>query len=642
MRAAFTALVRVLRYVRPLRARFALKILLTALSIVPLLILPVPIKLLIDHVIGNLSLADRIHSYPFLARPLLRLLIGAPPMEILWVTVAAQALLLVAIGQIGTSGGERDQTNAVMGSGVDAATSTENAANFGFSYVGGLLGLFDFRWTLRLTQDLNHSFRAQLFERIQSLSLAKLDDARIGDAVYRLMYDTPSITGACYRIVLGLTVAPFGIALYAYAIWDSFHVPALSLYALGLGAIALAATFPFAQPLRRLMLRSRAAGATATVALEEGVANIVVVQSQSGESRESARFGRESTESFQRHRSMIALAMLAILCAIVPGAMLVRAAFLHIVDLAIAGTISLGDVALLVTYFAQVATYCAILGGMWFTLSLNTPGLERVFELMDQEAERDAPGAIDLPPVKESLRFEHVDFAHVPGGAGLRDVSFTARRGEVTAIVGPAGAGKTTLLWHVPRFVSPARGRVLVDEHDLEGVTRTSLRAQIAFVFQETALFAGTIEENLRLAKRDATELELRRAAQTAGADEFVRTMPDGWNTQLGRGGAGLSVGQKQRLAIARALLRGAPILILDEPTSALDPDTEKRLLAALREAARDRIVLLVSHRLSTVREADQILFLREGAIVERGTHAELCALPGGAYRHFVELQAAG
>jgi ABC-type multidrug transport system fused ATPase/permease subunit len=154
---------------------------------------------------------------------------------------------------------------------------------------------------------------------------------------------------------------------------------------------------------------------------------------------------------------------------------------------------------------------------------------------------------------------------------------------------------------------------VLVDGTDLSAVTRTSLRSQIAFVFQENALFDGTIEENLRLANPGASELELRRAVQIAGADEFIRRLPEGLATRLGRAGAGLSVGQKQRLAIARALLREAPILILDEPTSALDPDTERRLVAALREAARNRIVLVVAHRLSTVREADQILFLSDG-----------------------------
>jgi ATP-binding cassette, subfamily B, bacterial MsbA len=633
---------RALRYVWPLRARLAVKVALTMLSITPLLVMPVPIKLVIDHVIGDLSLADRIGSYPFLARPFVRLLIGASPVEILGWTVAAQSLLLVVIGQIGSSGGERDQTSAFTGNGLDAATETENAANLGFSYVGGLIGLFDFGWTLRLTQDLNHLFRSRLFERIQALPLSQLEDARIGDSLYRLMYDTPSISWACYRLVLITTVAPFGIALYAWAIWDSFGVPELALYALAIAPVTLLATWPFAQLLGRRMMKSRVAGATATSSLEEGMANIVAVQTQAAESRERARFDRDSLESFRRHRGMIAIAMLAILCALVPGIAVARGAFLEAVDLVIADRISLGDFSVLVTWFVQIAVFSGYLGGMWFSLQFSAPGLERVFELMDAEPERDAPGARVLPRARESLRFEHVDFSHAEGAATLCDVDFEARRGQVTAIVGPAGAGKTTLLWHVPRFLVPRRGRVSIDGVDLAGVTRESLRAQIAFVFQETALFAGTLEENLRLARRDATELELRRAAQVAGVDEWVAALPDGWQTRLGRGGAGLSVGQKQRLAIARALLRDAPILILDEPTSALDPDTEKHLLAALREAARDRIVLLVSHRLSTVREAEQILFLREGRIVERGSHDELVAIPDGAYRHFVELQAAG
>jgi len=640
--SSFAVLARSLRYVSPLRGRFALKVALAMLSIVPLLVLPVPIKLLLDHVIGDLSLADRIDSYPFLARPLLRLLVGASREEILLFTVAAQALLLVAIGQIGTDGGERDRTDAWLATGVDQATDTENSANAGFSFVGGLYGLFEFAWTLRLTQDLNHHFRSRLFERIQSLPLTRLDDARIGDSVYRLMYDTPAISAACYRTLLGLTVAPFGVALYAYAIWDSFRAPRLALYAVGLGALSLAATWPFAALLRRRGERSRAAGSQATASLEEGVSNILAVQSQGGEARERERFDRESSDSFARHRGVIALAMFAILCASVPGVMLVRSAFLEVVDLAIAGRISVGDFSLLVTYFAQICVFCVSLGGLWFALQLSAPGLERVFYLMDQEPERDAPGARELARVRESVRFENVDFEHAGGGGALRSVSLEALRGRITAIVGPAGAGKTTLVSLVPRFLRPKSGRVLVDGQDVAEVTRASLRAQIAFVFQENALFEGTLEENLRLARSSASELELRRAAQIAGVDEFVSELPEGWRTRLGRGGAGLSVGQKQRLAIARALLRDAPILILDEPTSALDPDTEMRLLSALREAARDRIVLLVSHRLSTVRDADQILFLRDGRIEERGTHAELVAIRGGAYRRFVELQASG
>jgi len=633
---------RALRYASPLRDRFAVKLGLTALSLLPMLVLPVPIKILIDHVIGDLPIAERIDSYPLLARPFVSLLEGAGYGEILFFTVLAQLVLLVAIGQIGSDGGERDRTEAWLASGVDAATATENAANAGFSFSGGLFGLFDFRWTLRLTQDLNHHYRAKLFERIQSLPLHLFDDARIGDAVYRLMYDTPSITQTCYRIVLVPTLVPFAIALYAFTIWDSFDQPRLALAAIALGPLAFLATWPFAGLLRRQGGRSRAAGSVSTSSLEEGVANILAVQTQGGEARERARFDRDSARSFAQHRGVMALAMLAILAAFLPGIALVRWVFLEIVDLVIAGTISLGDFSVLFTYFVQIAVFAVMLGSLWFALQTAAPGLERVFFLMDLEPERDPPGARDLPRARRALAFEDVDFAWPDGTPALRGVSFEAKLGEVTALVGPAGAGKTTLMYHVPRFLRPTRGRVSIDGVDLAGVTRASLRAQIAFIFQENALFDGTIEENLRLAKPDATELELRRAVQIAGADEFIRRLPDGLATRLGRSGAGLSVGQKQRLSIARGLLRHAPILILDEPTSALDPETERRLLAALREAARERIVLVVAHRLSTVRAADQILFLRDGAIVERGTHDELLALPDGAYRRYAELQSAG
>ena len=235
------------------------------------------------------------------------------------------------------------------------------------------------------------------------------------------------------------------------------------------------------------------------------------------------------------------------------------------------------------------------------------------------------------------MHFEFPD-----GTPALRGVSFEARVGSVCALVGPAGAGKTTLASLLPRFLAPTRGRVRLDGVDVTELELASLRRQIAFVFQETALFDGTVAENIRLGRPEASDADVRRAARLAGADEFVERLPLGYDTPLGRAGGKLSVGQKQRLAIARALLREAPILILDEPTSALDPDTERRLVETLRESCRDRLVLVIAHRLSTVRAADQILFLQDGRVLERGSHAELLARPGGAYRRFVELQTRG
>jgi ABC-type multidrug transport system fused ATPase/permease subunit len=290
----------------------------------------------------------------------------------------------------------------------------------------------------------------------------------------------------------------------------------------------------------------------------------------------------------------------------------------------------------------MLAFACIELGSLWLRVQEAAAGLSRVFFLMDLPNEQDRPEAKPLPRLAREVRIEDVHYAWPDGTPALRGVSLELRVGEMTALVGPAGAGKTTLAYLVPRFVEPQAGRVLFDGTDVRSATRNSLREQISFVFQETALFDASVEENLRVAAPNASETELRRAARSAGADDFIRALPDGYQTQLGRSGGKLSVGQRQRLAIARGLVRDPRVLILDEPTSALDPETERRLVEALREASRDRAVLVIAHRLSTVRHADRIAFVEAGRIVERGSHEELLAIPDGAYRRFVELQSQG
>jgi ABC-type multidrug transport system fused ATPase/permease subunit len=334
--------------------------------------------------------------------------------------------------------------------------------------------------------------------------------------------------------------------------------------------------------------------------------------------------------------------ILTFLVALVPGVILGARAYLYVVDLVIHGQISVGDFTLLFTYFAQIGFFAVEIGALWIRVQGSAPGLHRVFFLMDLPGEKDSPVPRPLPRVREGVRLDAVDFDYPDGTPALRDVSLELPVGKVTALVGPAGAGKTTLAYLVPRFLEPTRGRVLLDGVDLAQVSRASLREQIAFVFQETVLFDNTVEENIRIGRPQASSHEIQRAAQIAGADEFIRRLPQGYATCLGRAGGKLSVGQKQRLAIARALLREAGILILDEPTSALDPETERKVVAALREAGRSRVVLVIAHRLFTVQTADQIAFLEEGRIVECGRHEELMARTGGAYRRFVELETRG
>jgi ABC-type multidrug transport system fused ATPase/permease subunit len=634
---------RALRYVAPFKFRFVVKVGLTILSLLPLLLLPWPIKILIDHVIGKIPIGEKVASYPFFVRPFLERLQGLSPTEVLLWTIAAQALLLLVIGAFGFRDEERAGTDASLSGGQDTATNSENEANAGFSPASGLLGLFEFHWTLRLTQAFNHYYRSRFFARIQSLPMIAFDDERIGDAVYRLMYDTPSITNVCYRLLLTPVVSPLGILLTVGVLSLSFgDHPFLVWSALAFLPIAFISTYPFAAALRRRGERSREAGAVTTSTVEEGMSNILAVQSLGGQQRERERFAGDSWTSFKRYRLFLLVNIGAFLAAAVPGLVILIRALFYVMNLAIEQQISLGDVALLFSYFVLVLSYAADLGAFWVRMQGSAAGLHRVFFLMDLPAEQDRLGAHALAPIRAGITVEDVCFAYDDGKPVLQGVSFAARVGQVTALVGPAGAGKTTLAYLIPRFLSPQSGRVCIDGTDIAGVTRQSLRAQIAFVFQETVLFDGTIEENIRFGKLDASETEVRRAAEVAGADEFIQKLPQGYQTRLGRAGSKLSVGQKQRLSLARALVRGTPILILDEPTSALDPETEKRFLVMLREVSRTRLVLVVTHRLSTAAAADQILFLENGWIVERGRPEELLSHPSGAYRRYFDLQTRG
>ena len=278
------------------------------------------------------------------------------------------------------------------------------------------------------------------------------------------------------------------------------------------------------------------------------------------------------------------------------------------------------------------------MGLMWVELQYHAAGLRRVFALMDMPGEEDL-GRQVLPRIDQGVEFRGVGLVYPDGRRALSGVSLTANVGQILAIAGPTGAGKTSLASLIPRYRVATEGEVLVDGVNVNDATLPSLRRQVAYVFQETQLFSDSILDNIRFGKPDASKEEVKRVARIAGAHDFISALPQGYDTRLGTSMSKLSVGQKQRIAIARGMIRDSRILILDEPTSALDPETEEYLVQSLKEAARDHLVIVIAHRLSTIAGADKIVFLEDGEVRETGSHEELLALPDGHYRRFVELQ---
>jgi ATP-binding cassette subfamily B protein len=491
----------------------------------------------------------------------------------------------------------------------------------------------------RIVADL----RRDVFAHLISLSPAFFDSARSGELISRLTADTTQIksaVGASASIALRNFMLFVGAT--AMMVITSPRLSGLVLLAIPAIVLPLVA---FGRWVRRLSRNAQDTLADASAYASELVGAIRTVQAYTSERFAQARFGGEVEQAYEAARtSTRARAVLTAIIIFIVFTSVVLILWIGSHDV-LAGTISPGRLGQFVLYAAFAAAGLGQLSEVWGEVSAASGASERLFEILRVKSAIAAPVsplALPVPP-RGDVAFENVNFAYParPNASAVHGVSFTVRAGEKVAIVGPSGAGKSTMFHLLLRFYDPASGAIAFDGVPVKAVDPRELRARIALVPQESVVFAASARENIRFGRPDADDAEVERAAELAHASEFIRRLPDGFETPLGERGVTLSGGQRQRIAIARAILRDAPLLLLDEATSALDAESETLVQTALEELMRHRTTIVIAHRLATVLSCDRILVMDQGRIVEQGSHASLVAA-GGLYARLARLQFEG
>ena len=506
-----------------------------------------------------------------------------------------------------------------------------------------------------IMQRVNQDLRTALLDRWHRLSIRYHSDHRVGDSVYRIYQDSAQVTA-----VIG-TITQAAQLLNTYVIGIVFLAaldPILGTMALSVVALALIWGRWYSPRMREKSLTSREANSDFTSRVQESFAAVRIVKAYGAGKSEQARLVQDSIKAFNasfRVRSLMAIVgvvTFTLAAAALLGGQLLMAVWAQgtreVFAAVLVGLVGLSFMKwnLAAYNWAQdqlgaSSESVRSLVTLWAQAQDMAMGLDRVFDILDIEPDvKNDPDALPMPPFALEVRFSHVNFAYEQDRPILRDVSFAVEPGTVTAIVGPTGSGKSSLMSLLARLFDPDSGSVSIDGVDLRKLDVESLRHNVSFALQENVLFGMSVRDNIRYAVPDASDGEVYRAAHVACVDEYIAGLPQGLDTVLSDRGGKLSTGQRQRLSIARAVVKDAPILILDEPTAALDAHTEHRVLERLSAWGEGRAIFLITHRISTIRQADRIVYLDQGAIVESGSHDELMQIDQGRYRNLVETEA--
>jgi ABC-type multidrug transport system fused ATPase/permease subunit len=579
---------------RPRRRSIAIILTATVLQMAMSLAAPWPLKVILDNVVGN-------HRPPKWIVWLLPMLGGASKAHI----AAAAGIVTVIIA-------------AVTGVAL---------------YVGSY-------FTESLSQCVGNDLRVRLYHHLQQLSLSYYDEHRVGAILSTLTGDVQTIQSFASVSTLNIftdTLTLVGMVVVMLLLrWD------FALIALAVTPLVVIFVLRVNKAIRMAVKEVRSRQSDLLATLQEGLQSIEVVQAFSREDLEEEQVRKVSMDTVTawlkaRRVSSLLSPVVGLVIALCTGLVLWRGALLIL-----GGTMTAGALTVFLAYLAKFFQPVRDLAQMTNAIAQVAVAFERVQAVCDADKiipERPTP--TEPPPFRGGISFEHVSFGYDPQVPVLRDITFTVSPGQMVGIVGPTGSGKSTVVSLIPRFRDPDSGRISIDGMDIADFKLHGLRCQVGFVLQDTVLLRGTVRDNIAFGRPDATEEQIVEAAKLANADEFISRMPDGYDSMVGDRGRTLSGGQRQRIGIARALIRDNPILVLDEPTAALDAESEELVIEAMERLMEGRTVITIAHRLSTLRNADKIIVIKDGVVAEAGTHEELLELDGVyAELHRIQYQA--
>jgi ATP-binding cassette subfamily B protein len=492
----------------------------------------------------------------------------------------------------------------------------------GLAVIGLLLG-----YAVWILQRISNLFRVNLYTRMQELSVRFHSEEKIGDAIFRMFQDSAAIPGVINGLIVQpLIIVPAATASILYLLWYDYRMALIA-------ALLIPANFllawMFADSMRAGFIAERETTARATTRIEETLASIKTVKAFGTEAREAETYARDNWAAFiAARRARLMLARYRVMTNTVRGLAYVAALYFGATEVMAGGTAGLGHVAVSLGLFqgslALVAGASARMRNLtnhWGSMQDVVVAISRVLEMLRLTPEQGVSGGRVIPPKSAALlTFDHVTFGYDPRTPVLSGVNLEARVGEITAIAGPSGSGKSTIISLIVRFFDPTAGRILLDAEPIRDLDLPAWRGMLSVALQENPLFTATLRDNLAYGRPNASTSEVAEAIRRAGLGDFVRSLPSGLDTMLGEKGSKLSAGQAQRLGLARAILRDAPILLLDEPTSSLDVATEDAVMRGLRdwvnEAPGRRMAIIATHRRTTASRADRIYHLAAGRLV--------------------------